>query len=134
MRSLILALATVSALGLVACTSTHADDVTQAHNVHWRDKVNIPSHMASALPLESAMVDRRDGLLQVQVVVHNRTSSGKTYRARYEWLDEDGRKIDSATEAWKRYTHPGTTREYITGTAPTPLASDWRLTILDWQN
>lgn len=90
--------------------------------------------MSGSLDFESAMVDRRDGLLTIQVVVLNRSSSVKTYRVRYEWLDEDGRKIETATETWQRISHPGTTRQYVVGTAPSPLATDWRLSVLDWKN
>ena len=130
MRSLMLALAMV---GLVACSSTR-DDMDGDRPMSWREKITMPSNMRGALELEDAMVDRRDGLLTVQVIVLNDTASPKTYRVLYEWLDEDGRKIDAATEGWRRITQPGATREYITGTAPSQRASDWRLTFLDWKN
>lgn len=129
MRILILALAT---LGLVACSSTR--DGQEHRPTHWLDKVTVPANIRSALDFESAVVDRRDGLLTVQIVILNRTASVKTYRTRYEWLDEDGRKIETATDTWQRITHPGTTRQYVLGTAPSPLATDWRLSVLDWKN
>jgi uncharacterized protein YcfL len=130
MRTLILAL--LLTLGLAACTSTRNE--TDARPTHWLEKVTVPSNIRGALDFESAMVDRRDSLLTVQVVILNRTATSKTYRTRFEWLDEDGRKIDTATDTWQRITHPGTTRQYVVGTAPSPLATDWRLSVLDWKN
>ncbi len=129
MRTLFLALL---AFALAACTTTQRGDDTRP--THWLDKITIPSQVRGALDFESAVVDRRDGLLTIQVVVLNRTASTKTYRMRYEWLDEDGRKIETATDTWQRISHPATTRQYVLGTAPSPLATDWRLSVLDWKN
>lgn len=130
MRTLILALLLL--LGLAACTSPR--NRVGERPSHWLDKITIPSNIHGALDFESAVVDRRDGLLTIQIVILNRTASVKTYRTRFEWLDEDGRKIETATETWDRHTHPGTTRQYVVGTAPSPLATDWRLSVLDWKN
>ena len=129
MRKLILALLT---LGLAACTSTRDGD--EHRPTYWLEKITVPSNIGSALDFESAVVDRREGLLTIQVVILNRTGGTKTYRTRFEWLDEDGRKIETATETWQRITHPATTRQYVVATAPSPLATDWRLSVLDWKN
>jgi uncharacterized protein YcfL len=71
------------------------------------------------------------GFLKAQVEVQNRTSQPQSFIYVAEWLDEDGMTINLPTASAIPRTLEGKEVVFITATAPTERARDFRIKIFE---
>ena len=71
------------------------------------------------------------GLLKVQVEVENTTRSLQHFNYKFEWFDENGNVLNTATSAYVPRQIEGKETVFLTATAPTPAAKDFRLKLLE---
>lgn len=71
------------------------------------------------------------GLLKVQVEVHNSTRSLQRFNYKFEWFDGDGNLISTPTSAFLPREIEGKESLFLSATAPTPQAHDFRLKLLE---
>lgn len=67
------------------------------------------------------------GLRKVQVELLNRSSRKKRFSYRFEWFDKNGMLIDSPSSVWVPVQMEGKDRIFVSSTASTPNAADFRL-------
>jgi len=70
------------------------------------------------------------GLLKVQVEVLNTTRSLQHFNYKFEWFDESGTVIGTPTSAFLPRQLEGKESMFLTATAPTAIAKDFRLKLL----
>lgn len=72
-----------------------------------------------------------EGFLKVQVEVQNTTRSRRQFTYRVQWFDPRGMIIDTPTAVATPRALEGRETAYITVTAPTPQARDFRILFLE---
>lgn len=68
-----------------------------------------------------------NGFLEVQVRAYNKSAQKKDFEYKIEWLDNNGKYIDSITSNWNRISAMPKTEFYINGVATRPNAADFRI-------
>lgn len=71
---------------------------------------------------------KRNQLLMVQAELNNRDNDNHSMYYRFKWLDSSGFVV-GGEEAWKPLVFYGLQRQNITGVAPSPQATDFRLVV-----
>ncbi|MDB6028153.1 MAG: hypothetical protein JWM68_4376 [Verrucomicrobiales bacterium] len=72
-----------------------------------------------------------DGFLKVQVEILNRTRSLKHFSYRFEWFDQNGMLVNTPTSTSIPRQIEGQESLFITAIAPTPLAKDFRVKLIE---
>jgi len=71
------------------------------------------------------------GLLKVQVEVLNTTRSLQGFNYKFEWFDADGNLVSSPTSAFLPRQIEGKESQFLSATAPTMTAKDFRLKLIE---
>ncbi|MAF64246.1 MAG: hypothetical protein CMJ84_01120 [Planctomycetes bacterium] len=98
----------------------------------WITKINRSSTLERQVAVQNARVDRSSGALRVQLEVANEGESSQDFRYLFEWFDGQGLKLYEATEGWRRETIEPGQHKYLSATASSPEAGDWRFTVQKW--
>ena len=77
------------------------------------------------------MAEGPGGFLKIQVELQNRTSNMQRFNYKFEWFDENGMIINLPTAAMTPRTIEGKETVFITATAPTERARDFRLKLIE---
>ena len=72
-----------------------------------------------------------NGLLKIQAELQNTTDLRQLVNYRFDWVDQDGIRIDTPLSSWSALSLAAKERRLITATAPTPDAADFRLSLLE---
>ncbi len=70
-------------------------------------------------------------MLRIQVNVRNITVAVKNFSYEFQWFDAQGMAITSPAPLWHSVSIEGGETLAITETAPSPMAVDWRLSLLE---
>ena len=70
---------------------------------------------------------REAGYIVAQVVLKNNRKRSFNGEYLFEWLDDDGFKIDSPVEHWAPVVIHGEEEKYLQSTAPSPQATTFKL-------
>ena len=71
------------------------------------------------------------GLLKVQVEVLNTTRSLQRFNYKFEWFDEGGNLVRTPSSAFLPRQIEGKESMFLSATAPTPTAKDFRLKLIE---
>jgi hypothetical protein len=94
-------------------------------------RVIIDPSLESALQVVKATTARgAEGYLKIQVDVENRSEAPRPFRYCIEWLDGDGAVLTMAGNGFLEWMLRGHETSSIAATAPTPAATDFRITFL----
>ena len=105
--------------------STAEKNVVEDKRVSWDPLLGIRAQVIEIIEsLET------DGYSKVQVEVRNNAFWRKKFEYKFEWFDAKGNLITSSADAYQVREILGRERLYITGTAPTTSAKDFRLKII----
>jgi uncharacterized protein YcfL len=66
------------------------------------------------------------GLLKVQLTLTNQTNSTSSYEYRFDWVDAQGKAIDSPTSRWTIVHIMARDSVAVSTVAPTPTATDFK--------
>ena len=72
-----------------------------------------------------------NGLLKIQAEVQNTTDLRQLVNYRFDWVDQQGIRIDTPLSSWTALSLAAKERRLITATAPSPDAADFRLSLLE---
>ena len=131
-------LALAAVLGLITgCGSTSVNSVEPArsaaerHLIQDRRVIGDPS-LAEAVQVQAInTATDTAGFLKVQVEVFNTTQKLQRFTYRVEWFDANGMAIRLPTDASIPMSLEGRETKFITATAPTPQAKDFRFRFLE---
>jgi uncharacterized protein YcfL len=122
---------------LTGCSSTTVNTVEPAVPTARREmladqRVQTDPSLAKAVRVVGVnTATDAAGFLKVQVEVQNTTRSRKQFTYRVQWFDPHGMIIDTPTAAATPRSLEGRETAYITTTAPTPQAKDFRILFLE---
>jgi uncharacterized protein YcfL len=122
---------------LAGCSSTTVNTVEPAVPTAQREmladqRVRTDPSLAKAVRVVGVNVaSEKEGFLKVQVEVQNTTRSRKQFTYRVQWFDELGMVINLPTAVATPRVLEGRETTYITTTAPTPQAKDFRILFLE---
>lgn len=128
---------TLSAWLLTGCGSTSVNTVEPADSTARREmladqRVIADTSLAKAVrvvALNSAT--DQQGFLKVQAELYNTTRKRRLFSYRVEWFDPNGMVINLPTAASIPMSLEARETKYITATAPTPTAKDFRFRFLE---
>ncbi len=126
----------VAALGL-GCSTTTINTTEPAVPTARRDmladqRVTTDGSLARAVRVRGVnTATDAQGHLKVQVEVENTTRSRKSFTYRVQWFDAQGMLITLPTATAVPRALEGGEVGYITATAPTPQAKDFRILFLE---
>lgn len=123
MIRLFLSTLTISLL-LIACSNTKPS-APRAGSIHAQ--VEQLGEMDYLRVIDMRAV-KRNQLLTVQAELNNIDNDNQQLYYRFKWLDASGFTIGSE-EPWKPLGIYGLQKQTITGIAPSPLATDFRLVV-----
>jgi uncharacterized protein YcfL len=131
-----LSLAAGAAL-LVACRTTSINTLEPAQPAVQREMISDKRVLADSSLRKHLRIlgvntaTDTAGFLKIQVEAYNATRSLKTFTYRVEWFDERGMIISLPTAAAIPRSLEGRQTGYITATAPTERAKDFRISFLE---
>jgi uncharacterized protein YcfL len=121
---------------LAGCSSSTVNSVAPAQSTAQRQMIAdhvimTDSSLARSVRVTGVNVATdAEGFLKVQVEVQNTTKSRKSFTYRVEWFDERGMFITLPTATAIPRSLEGKEVAYITATAPTPMAKDFKMNFL----
>jgi len=80
--------------------------------------------------VESVYTGKNNDLLVVSATVLNKSGTRKVFRYQFNWFDANGLNVYDPNESYKFREIEGRERVTISGVAPTPAVTDWRLQLL----
>lgn len=122
---------------LVGCGSTSVNTVEPADPSARRQMVDDQRVMADQSLGKAVQVvglnsvTDQQGFLKIQAEVYNSTRKRKLFSYRIEWFDPSGMVINLPTAASIPMSLEGRETKFITATAPTPMAKDFRFRFLE---
>jgi len=129
-------LGAVWALGS-GCSSTTVNTVEPAVPTARREmladqRVQTDASLARAVRVRGVnTATDAQGFLRVQIEIENTTRSRKQFTYRVQWFDDQGMLISLPTATAVPRALEGREVAYITATAPTPKAKDFRIQFLE---
>lgn len=94
------------------------------------EQVHLDDALSGWIEVEDLHVRRADsGLLEVELTGRNRLDSVILMHYQFDWLDEDGRRIETGMSRRMPASAPGLRHFTISGVAPKEDATDFRLYI-----
>lgn len=119
---------------LTACSTT-LNTVERSEPVGQRQMVNDKRIITDA-GLNRAVrivgVNETPGdFLKVQIELQNTTRSLKSFNYRFEWFDANGMQVNSPTSIYIPRQIEGKESLFISATAPTPSAKDFRVKLIE---
>jgi len=72
---------------------------------------------------------RTNGLLEAQVRGQNVSKKDVQFEYRFIWLDKDGVKVETETSTWKQMALHAKESAFMTGTCPSPDATDFLMSV-----
>lgn len=122
------------ALGFVAGCSTvntiePAQPAVQQRMIADKRLITDPN-LAQSVCVKGLFIATSGGLMQVQFQLQNRSSHTQSFVYEIDWFDEHGMLIHLPSKAPIPRTLAGGEGGYITATAPTPQAKNFRLRLL----
>lgn len=81
---------------------------------------------ARGIRVTDMRASRQGELLRAQSLLLNAGTTHRQVFYRYQWLDATGQQVGDG-DAWKQLMVPSQTQQVAKSTAPSPLASDFRL-------
>jgi len=128
------ALAGIAGFTLVSACST-VKTVERAEPVGQRQMVNDKRVITDASlnrGVRIVGVNEVPGeFLKIQVELLNTTGSLKSFNYRFEWFDANGVQLNSPTSVYVSRSIEGKESTFISATAPTPSAKDFRLKLIE---
>lgn len=131
----ILLAATVSVLA--GCSSTTINSAERADPVAQKQMVGdkrVTTDASLNRKVQIVGVNESTGaagFMKVQVELQNMTRKQHSFTYRMEWFDENGIVITSASSSSRPKTIEGKESIFITATAPTDRAKDFRIKLLE---
>jgi len=132
MKAYLLTGVLISAVGLGGCATSGieaegkpSDDPKYAknlviHNEALADKIIIQEmHTRVA----------RSGLLEVNLVLANLTSTDKNIQYRFSWYDADNFEVEKDSRAWTPVVLHGKSKSNMQGLAPNPTVTTYKVNI-----
>jgi uncharacterized protein YcfL len=122
---------------LLGCSSTSVNSVEPAARSGERQmladqRVTTDDSLAKAVRVLGVnTATDAEGFLKVQVEIQNLTRSRKLFTYRVQWFDTRGMVIDLPTAAAVPRSVEGRETAYITASAPTVQAKDFRMQFLE---
>ncbi len=129
------AIAALSIALFAACTTT-VDTVERAEPAGTRQAVDdhrITTDRSLSRILEVRAVNEAtvsNDLLRVQVELRNTRRGLRRFNYQFEWFDDEGMIIQQATTPWRSLPMEGGEIATITGVAPNPRVTDFRLKLM----
>ncbi len=120
---------------LAACTTT-VDTVEREEPVGTRQEVDdqrITTDRTLGRILEVRGVNEAtvsNDLLRVQVELRNTRRGLRRFNYQFEWFDDEGMIVQQATTPWRTLQMEGGEIATITGVAPNPRVTDFRLKLM----
>jgi uncharacterized protein YcfL len=104
-----------------------------AHPNYVNDKRIITDSNLNDIAYVSSVFQSTVGgnLIRVQVNVQNLTAAVKNFNNQFQWFDAQGMAITTPAPIWHSVSIEGGQGLPITETAPSPLAVDWHLSLLE---
>jgi uncharacterized protein YcfL len=121
---------------LAGCKSNTVNTVAPAQTTAQRQMIADHVIMTDGSLAKSVRVmgvnvaTDNEGFLKIQVEVQNTTKSRKLFTYRVEWFDEKGMIITLPTAAAIPRSLEGKETSYLTATAPTIMAKDFKIKFL----
>lgn len=130
-----LAMAVVGAGLLSGCSSNKVNTVERADPIGHRQMVNdkriiTDSSLNRAVRIVGVNEDLQNEFLKIQVELLNTTRSVKNFSYLFEWYDSQGMQV-AVPSAYTQRQVEGKESIFITSTAPTPKAKDFRLKLIE---
>ncbi len=122
---------------LTACSSTTVNTVEPAVPTAQREMLadlrvqTDPSLRKAVRVMGVNTATDAGGHLKVQVEIQNTTRSPKRFTWRVQWFDQNGMLLQSPSAVAVPRQLEGRETAYITATAPTPQAKDFRIVFLE---
>lgn len=127
----------LSAWFLAGCGSTSVNTVEPADPAARREMLADKRVIADTSLAESVHLvalntaTDQQGFLKVQAELYNTTEERRLFSYRIEWFDPSGMVINLPTSASIPMSLEARETKFITATAPTPMAKDFRLRFIE---
>ncbi len=72
-----------------------------------------------------------NGLTKIQAEIQNRTDNRQLVNYRFDWVDQNGIRIETPLSNWTAVSLAAKERKLLTAVAPTPDAADFRLSLIE---
>jgi uncharacterized protein YcfL len=136
LRHSLLASLLAASCGLCACNTANTTQSGQGRfgsNVAYDRIVSNCwlNYKANVLGVREGTVS--DNIKKITVDVYSDQATTQRFSYRFEWFDAAGTSIASPTSTMTSVTIQPRETIAVTGVAPTPSATQWRLTFLDEQ-
>lgn len=130
----------VAVLMGAALTACNTANTTQSGSARFGSNVHFDRIVSNCwLNYKANVVGVREGTVndnikQVAVDVYSDQATTQRFNYKFDWFDAGGLPIASATSTMTSITIEPKQTLTLTSVAPTPSASQWRLTFLDQKN
>lgn len=128
-------LSLLACLALVGCESTSNYEPPRPGAIEeslWRERVNMSDAVKRLVEVDEVLESRQNGLLRLQLEMHNIAESEQSFRSRIEWFDVSGIRLDSPNDGWMSHIVRPKERFSVSASAVNPAAVSWRVNLDTW--
>jgi uncharacterized protein YcfL len=123
-RNILLLTTALMLLAVVGCESMNTVDVAADGSYNW---IKGDSVLKNVARVKSANKEMQDGLLHVQIVIHNKYKTEGTFKYRFDWINGNGMMVHTPLSTWEQQTIHGKQTMTLDGVAPDPSITDCRV-------
>lgn len=122
--SLFLPVGLVPLMALVGCKTVNSVEVRANGSYNW---IKTDSQLTDITEVRHASKEMQDGLLHVQIEVHNATPNSGTFIYRFVWINANGFTVETPLTTWERRRIMGRQTITLDGVAPNSSVTDCRV-------
>ena len=108
---------------IAGCHSVNSVDVSANGSYNWIISDDV---LKNAARVQSAKKEMQDGLLHVQIVIHNKYKTSSVIKYRFVWINGNGMMVHTPLTTWEQQTILGKQTTTLDGVAPDPGVTDCR--------
>jgi uncharacterized protein YcfL len=109
---------------IAGCHSVNTVNVSANGSYTWIIGDDV---LKNAVRVQSAKKEMQDGLLHVQIVVHNKYKTSSVFKYRFDWVNGNGMMVHTPLSTWEQQTILGKQTMTLDGVAPDPGITDCRV-------
>jgi uncharacterized protein YcfL len=125
------AIPVLAALAVVGCESVNSVDVSANGSYNWIKGDSVLKNVARVRTANKEMVN---GLLHVQIVVHNKYKTPGKFKYRFVWYNANGMEVHTPLTTWEHVDIVGKQTMTLDGVAPDSSVTDCRVEMVSDYN
>lgn len=124
MKRISLLTACLLAIAITGCQSVNSVDVSANGSYNWIKGDSVLKNVARVRSANKEMVN---GLLHVQVVIHDTYKTPGEFKYRFVWYDANGFEVHTPLTTWEKVNILGKQTMTLDGVAPNSSVTDCRV-------